>query len=77
MEISNLGAPKTFKILSQNHIKINENPVPDPLETSMLLPWFSKVLPRCQNGPPGYKNGGTKLPKWQVPGTRTGWRQRA
>ena len=28
------------------------------------------VLPRCQNGPPGYQNGGTEPPKWQLQGAR-------
>ena len=62
MEMSSLGAQKAFKIRSQKHPKINENPVPDSLESILLLPWSSKVLPRCQNGFPGCQNGGTKPP---------------
>ena len=54
IEISGLGAMKAFKG-SPNHFKINENPVPDHPETIQLLPWCSKALPRCRNGPPGCK----------------------
>ena len=37
----------------QNHPKIDENPAPDHFVSILLLSWSSKVVPRCQNGPPG------------------------
>ena len=36
----------------QNHPKIDENPAPDHFVSILLLSWSSKVVPRCQNGPP-------------------------
>ena len=62
---------------SQNQPKINEHPVPEPLETILLHPGCSKALPRCQNGPPACQDGGTKPPKWQARGAKRGGRQRA
>ena len=38
IEISSLGAQKASKKGSQNHYKIDENPVPDMLESILLLP---------------------------------------
>ena len=43
MEISSLGAQQTLKIGSQNHSKIDENPVPESLE-SILLSESLKVI---------------------------------
>ena len=38
-----LGAKEAFKKGTQHHIKIDENPVPNPHETILLLPWSSKM----------------------------------
>ena len=42
--------------------QINENPVPDHLETILLFPWCSKVLPRCQSGPQHAKMEASSTP---------------
>ena len=41
----------------QNHPKIDENPAPDHSVSILLLSWAPKVVPRCQNGPPGCSRG--------------------
>ena len=70
IEISNLSAPKSFKIGSRNWHKINANPIPDPLVSFLLLPWSSRVPPRCRNGSPAGQNWSTKPPKWQPRGAK-------
>ena len=50
---------------SQNHFKIDENPVPDHLVSMLLLPWSSRGVPRCQNGRPGCSRGIKMVSKWK------------
>ena len=57
IEISSLGIQKAIKIRSKNRSKIDGNLVPDHLMSILLLPWSSRVVPRCQNGPPGCSQG--------------------
>ena len=75
IDILSLRAQQTLKIASHNQAKIDENPVSAPPRVhlillpkcpggarevpKMVLPGASRVLPRCQNGPPGcQQNGG-------------------
>ena len=37
---------------SRNHSKIDQNPVTGNFVSILLLPWSSRVVPRCQNGLP-------------------------
>ena len=60
--ISSLNAQKAFKIGSQNQLKTKENPVPNHLVSILLLPWSSKVLSRCQIGPPRCNMEAQSLP---------------
>ena len=38
--------------MSRNHSNIDENPVICNFVSSLLLPWSSRVVPKCQIGPP-------------------------
>ena len=51
----NLSTRKALKVRSTNQSIIDETQVPDRIVPVLLLPWCSRVLPRCQNGPPGTK----------------------
>ena len=40
----------------------------DHLVSILLLPWSSRVVPRCQSGPPGCSRGAKmvpRMPKWR------------
>ena len=65
----------------QNHPKIDENPAPDHFVSILLFPWSPKVVPRCQNRPPGCpkvlkhgciiaSQGVSEVPKRQNRGTK-------
>ena len=63
IKISSLGVQKAFKFRSQKQSKIDENPVPDHLASILLLPWSSRVVPKCQDGPPGCSQDAKTVPQ--------------
>ena len=89
-EFLSIVNPKTDTNKSQNHSKIDQNPVIYHLDSILLLQWSSGVVPRYQNGHPrcsrGAKMGspnfeneaprGTKAPNWQTREAKRGWRER-
>ena len=61
-DISRFLNSKTNIHKSPNHPQIESNPVNYHLE-SMLLPWSSRVAPRCKNGFPGCAQGAKMVPQ--------------
>ena len=77
IEISRLGGQHNFR--SQNHTKIDKNPVPDHFMSILLLPWSSSVVPRCQKGSPGCPRDAkvvTQGAKMEAPSLQNGNRQK-
>ena len=50
--LNTFWTPKTDINRSRNHSKIDKNPVICNFVSILLLPWSSRVVPRCENGLP-------------------------
>ena len=56
------GAQKVSEWVPRSHPTRTKS-FSDPHGPLLLLPWLRRVLPRCQNGSPGYQKGGSRPPK--------------
>jgi len=72
-----LSAQNTFKKGSQDRPNIDENFVPDPLESILLLPWSPRVLPTVSKWSSRIPKCRHQAPEWQPRKAKRGRRQRA
>ena len=60
---TNSNRRKNLKPRCSKSFQNGVNLIPDPHVSLLLLPWFPRGLPRCQNSPPGHQNEDTNPPK--------------
>ena len=63
--------PEADRNTSRNHSEIDQHPVICNFVSILLLPWSSRVVPKCKNGPPRCSRdakmtpqGAPEMPKW-------------
>ena len=67
-----LGAREVFEIVPKSFPYLYKS-YSRPPRVLPAAPGAPRVLPTCQNGPPGCQNGSTSLPRIKALGTKNDW----